>query len=306
MEVALHSKIKHQILGYYYGVWGKIFRGKDGPPYSLFYIDLFAGDGTCVCRQMPDDLTKHYPENCPREWKPPYFSLMKHAKENDFNLKCIFNDYDNEKKKDLKKCISEYENYIIEIESQDANEYYKRAIELIGKPNRPSIFYLDPSRHKDLKFSTIEGISKFKNETDGRRPELIINLMVFTMLMAKKRNNEEAFKTISESLGTDKWIDYLDSERYENKTHILFKDIFIEQLKKLGYHITYYSVESTVNNSPVYYLIFATFSDKIYSIHESIKPKVEELMTNEWVKRNYQVNQITSTLKDGQTALFEY
>lgn len=306
MDVKLHTRIKHLILGYYYGVWKNIF--KSGKPYSLFYVDLYAGDGNCECIQMPDDLVKYFPKDTPKSWLPPYFSLMENARDTNYKgLKCIFNDIDESRITSLKSAVSDYSDYLLATDSKDANDYYKTALNLIEKQNRPSLFYLDPTNHKDLRFSTIQGIANFENIAgDHRKPELIINLMVNTMLMTLKRNNEDEFQTITNSLGTDEWVSKLADYEAKHKTHELFRDIFLEQLHKLGYYTTYYYVVSTANNSPVYYLIFATYRDDIYKVHENMRSRVEKLMENEWVAKNFEIQQIVSIRKTGQTLVSDY
>jgi three-Cys-motif partner protein len=303
MDVRLHSKIKHRIIAYYFGVWKNVF--KSPKIYSLVYADLFAGDGVCVCDEMPPGLSKKYPEDCLSVWKPPYFSLMDYAREANFNLKCVFNDYNAETVKKLKENLTGYEKFVDGRVCEDANTAYSEVLKIIGKPNRPSLFFLDPFFHDQLPFSTIEGIAKFKSD-NGRKPELIINLMVEPMLMALKRGTEKDFSSITKSLGTDEWRDKLGQGTYKGKSHVLFHDIFKRQIESLGYKTTSYYIYSTQNRSPMYFLFFATFNDQVHKLHKQIKPQIDALQKKEWVKENFQIQEIVNNLGDGrQKGLFE-
>lgn len=302
MDVRLHSIIKHRILGYYYAILKRVFNSF----YSYYYVDLFAGDGYCFT-EIPKHLKPFLPNDFLSGWSPPYFSLFQYAKKNEnLSFKCVFNDLDKEKTEKLKKILEPYKDYILEIGNEDANIYFKRALELIEKPNRPSLFYLDPTNHKDLKFSTIKKISEFEDSKTGRKPELIINLMAYSLLKALQRNTPQDDDTITESLGTDLWKVWKDQYMQRHKTHELFRDVFLKQLGELGYRTTYYCVESTKTKSPQYYLIFATYNDRIFSIHRQIEKKVEELKTEEWVKKTAIVDSMIEKIPIGQKPLDGY
>ena len=94
MDVKLHSKLKHKILSYYFsGGWKNAF--KSGKIFSLYYVDLFAGDGFCFCDEIDENLEKYLPKDLSeRRWRPSFFDLMRFAKDANFPLKCIFNDID--------------------------------------------------------------------------------------------------------------------------------------------------------------------------------------------------------------------
>ena len=70
MNVKLHTKLKHKILTYYFsGGWKNAF--KSGKIYTLYYVDLFAGDGFCVCNEIDETIERYLPKNLSeRRWKP--------------------------------------------------------------------------------------------------------------------------------------------------------------------------------------------------------------------------------------------
>ena len=189
MEVKLHTKLKHKILTYYFSSgWKNAF--KSGKIFSLSYVDLFAGDGICCCEELDESLEKYLPDDLnKRTWRPAFFNLMEYAMEAGFNLKCFFNDIDKEKIKSLSEEIKKegYSDFVEDYFSEDANNVYREILNKIGNPNKPSLFYIDPTNHVHLSFSTIEQIAKFKDEKNGRRPELIINFMLNSIFMAIKR-----------------------------------------------------------------------------------------------------------------------
>lgn len=220
-------------------------------------------------------------------------------------MKCIFNDFDRDRIESLKKAVDAkgYSDYIIKTECKQADIFYKECLEIIGEPNRPSLFFLDPTNHSQLSFSTIKGISEFKDDKTGRMPELIINLMVYSMLQHLKSGK---FETISKALGSDSWLKRKDEYLNLGKIYLLFLKVFLENLKNLGYHTTYYQINSTKTNSPIYYLIFATYNKRIYAIHRSMKSSIDKLTEEEWIKRNYEVDSMIDAKSRGNRFLSEY
>lgn len=45
MEVKSHTSKKHRALGYYFSICRDVLKGS-GSPKTLYYVDLFCGDGT--------------------------------------------------------------------------------------------------------------------------------------------------------------------------------------------------------------------------------------------------------------------
>ena len=119
---------------------------------------------------------------------------------------------------------------------EDANIFYKKVLEKIPK-DQFSIFFLDPTNHAHLKWKTIERISEHTHLYYGnqiRRPELIINLMIYTMLGSYK---SKSFQSITESLGTDEWIEEIERNKEKGIQAPIEKALlttFVNQLKKVG------------------------------------------------------------------------
>lgn len=303
MDVPLHSKIKHRIIGYYFPIVKKVFSSF----YSYYYIDLYSGDGICKCRDIPPHILPILPKDFKTEWRPPFFSLLDYNKEeanHKFVLNCFFNDSEISVISELDKLLQPYKDKVkITLSNKDANHCVKESIGFIGKPNRPSLFYLDPFNHADLKFSTIKEISEFKDENSGRKPELITNLMVYSMLQAIQRGRQQDLDSITESLGTVSWKAQLNYFKDNNKTHELFRDVFIEQLKKLGYYCTWYSVKSIKCNAPQYYIIFCTYNEKIYSIHKNMEQNIKKLQQEKWIAESWVVDWMITHIGKGQKQL---
>jgi len=310
LNVKLHTKLKHKILSYYFSSgWKNAF--KSGNIYSLYYVDLFAGDGFCVCDELDEELEKYLPGDLSkRKWEPSFFSLMSFAKETDFDLKCIFNDKNESSIKSLLEKVDEggYSNFIAGHYCKDANIVYEDVLNTIEKPNKPSLFFIDPTNHTQLKFSTIEKIAKFKDEKTGRMPELIINFMLNSIFMAMKRGLPEGdLRSINSFLGTKfKREDILGIKNDNSKkTYEIFLNIYIEKLEKLGYYCNFHLIKSTKTQSPIYYLIFATYNKKVFSLYKNVNAYVQNL-EEEWVKKNYTIKTMADVKKKGQTFLHDY
>lgn len=310
LDVKLHTKLKHKIISYYFSAgWKKAM--KSGKIFNLYYVDLFAGDGICSCDEIDKKLEKYLPKDLgERIWKPPFFDLMNYANDADFNLKCFFNDIDENNIKSLIKEVNKegYSNFIKDYYWEDANVVYKKFLNLIEKPNIPSLFYIDPTNHAHLSFSTIEEIAKFKDDKTGRMPELIINFMLNSIFMAIKRGlTKEDLVSINRFLGTN--FDREDILKFiqdkSEKTHKIFLNIFLNKLNKLGYYCNYHLIKSTVSKAPIYYLIFATFHKDVDSWYKNINSYVQNL-EEDWIKKNFIIKTMSDYSKDGQTFLLGY
>ncbi|UCF12297.1 MAG: three-Cys-motif partner protein TcmP [Thermoplasmatales archaeon] len=310
MDVKLHTKLKHKIISYYFsGGWKNAF--KSGNIYSLYYVDLFAGDGSCFCSEIDPDLEKILPRTLSeRNWKPSYFDLMRHADDANFNLKCVFNDISENNINSLMQEIKNkrYTKFIEGYFSKNANISYTDILKLIDKPNKPSLFYIDPTNHSQLNFSTVEAIAKFKDEKSGRMPELIINLMLNSIYMAFKRGlQKEDVESINRFLGTNydrNKINEIITDPFQKSYKILL-NIYLEKLQELGYYCNYHLIKSTKSNAPIYYLLFATFSKQVDDWYKNINSYVHTL-EEEWIKKNYVIKTMSDAKKDGQTFLFDF
>lgn len=309
MEVKLHTKLKHFIISYYFSAgWKNAF--KSGNVYTLYYVDLFSGDGVCTCNEIDEEIEKYLPEDLSkRTWPPSFFNLMKHANDSNFNLRCIFNDKCKSNVYSLLKRVEEedFSKYIFGYFHDDANIVCEHALEKIGKCNRPSLFFIDPLNHNQLNFSTIENIANFKDEKTGRMPELIINFMLNSIFMAFKRGlSNSDVQSINRFLGTNFTRNHLiEIKERKEKTHEIFLKIYLDKLKNFGYKCNYHLIKSTKNNTPIYYLIFATFDDRVSSWYDTINAQVHEL-EEEWIKRNYVIMTMSDAKKKGQTFLDNY
>jgi len=310
LEVKLHTKVKHKILTYYFSSgWKNVF--KSGRVFSLTYVDLFSGDGICNCTEIDENMEKYFPEDSKlRTWNPSFFDLMKYAKEADFNLKCYFNDVEEEKTKLLTNEINihGYSKFVKEIYCKDANEIYKTILNEIENPKKPTLFYIDPTNHAQLSFSTIEGIAKFKDLEKGRQPELIINFMLNSIYMAMKRGlTSDDVSKINRFLGTNysrkKMLNIFKDE--SEKTYVKLLKIYLKKLKDLGYFCNYLLIKSTSSKSPIYYLIFATSDKKIFQWYEGVNSYAESL-EEEWIKKNFIVKTMTNAKKKGQKFLEDF
>ena len=311
MDVDLHTKLKHFIISYYFSSgWRQVLRGKK--IYSLYYMDLFAGDGKCRCERINEEIEQYLPENLKdREWDPPFFKLMEIAKEANFsNLKCFFNDTNRNKIDTLEERIKEkgFSDFVGDYYDKDANIICDKLLEKIGRPNRPSIFLLDPQKHSQLKFSTIEKIANFTDKNTGRKPELIINFMFYSILMAFKRGlPEKDVNDINAFLGTKfERRELLElKENSSGKTYKKLLDVFIKNLEELGYLCNYQLVASTKTNAPIYYLIFATYDQTIFQWYKRVNSYVEKLK-EDWIKKNYIILTMSEMRKKGQKFLSEW
>ncbi|MBC7128214.1 MAG: three-Cys-motif partner protein TcmP [Thermoplasmatales archaeon] len=283
MEVKPHTSLKHRILGCYFRICRNVMKGKNK---KLFYVDLYAGDGICKCNRAP--LQK---------WAPPYFSLLEYAKKENLYLKCIFNDIDASKINNLKIALEPYNEYVLKIFNEDTNVVYKKVLKLIPS-NEWSIFFLDPSNHNHLYFSTIKEISShsFSSPDYIRKPELIITLMTYTMQQyikqSKRKNLLEAKKneylcSVDKAIGTQEWRKWL-IDRNGKKFHQAICDIFISQLSRLGYDTVYFNINQTTADNVIYYLIFATSVPDAYKIiSKKFEPYIKKIKEDEWVKENF-------------------
>lgn len=257
MEISLHSNQKHIALGYYLAIIKDLINSQKNPFKILYYVDLYCGDGTCKVKKTKED------------YSPPIIdSILKPAKDGKFSVRCFLNDLNQIDK--MKENTKDYSNFIKHYSGRDANTCCKDILQMIPK-DQFCIFFLDPTNHKDLKWSTIQEISEHTHiyhRDKIRRPELIINLMTYTMsgsYMAK------SYKSVNESLGTDNWIKLIDKykkEKIGTPVEKALLDTFVKQLEGIGYKVpTPIKILNTSPPNTVYYLVWAT-NEKGYQIIE--------------------------------------
>jgi three-Cys-motif partner protein len=253
MEIKPHTIQKHRVLGGYFKLIRDLINSNKNSYNKLYYADLYCGDGKCHVEAM--DKTYN---------APIIESLLKHAKRG-FPLCCFLNDFDPEKVKIMKEHTKEYSGFIDgDVTCEDANKCYTKILEKIPK-HEFSIFFLDPTNHADLKWDTVKGISECTSEYRGevRRPELIINVMTYSMLQSFKAHS---YESITESLGTDKWKEEIKKNKKNGikaPVQTAFLNTYIRQLESLGYKVP--PPIHVSNTGSVYHLVWAT-NQKGYDI----------------------------------------
>jgi len=266
MRVKYHSKIKHRLLGGYLSVCVKRVKSYYRRPFIV--VDLYAGDGVSECVKPRD------------KWEGSAQIIAKWVSQAGKNAYCIFNEKDASLISELKKNTEEYKEVIKKIYNEDANEIYKEILSYYVPKKSHAIFFLDPYKHSDLKFTTVEGIAQhsmedvYRGKKFIRRPELIINFPSYTILTSITQNE----KLITEFMGTDVWKPLLKNADTRFKKDELLFLVYKNQL--LPYYgeegITYIKVKSLRSNSPVYYLVFAATHPLAKEIHRSFKDWMEK------------------------------
>lgn len=271
MRLKIHSNKKHRALGYYLSIVRDVITSPKMKFGKLYYADLFCGDGSCI-------------SDSGKEWKPTIIqSILEPAKDNKFPVEVFLNDMNPKAIESMKEKTKEFSQFVVDYGNEDANAYYKKALSKIPK-NKFAIFFLDPTNHNELKWETIKGISEHANTSYGKtyRPEIIINLMTFTMCQSYRA---KSYQSIDEALGTHEWFD----EFKRNRTMGMRKPLvlallnsFIRQLQQLGYYVpTPIPITNTFPSNTVYYLIWATNRNGYKVIENRVIPylfkRVEEL-----------------------------
>lgn len=294
MKVALHSSLKHRMLGMYFKICRQVAKKR-----VLYYIDLYAGDGEAECDEAPL-----------KKWDCPFIkSLLEHAKKDEIKLLCFLNEFDPSGKgyyDKLKQKVSKYHDCIIGITKEDANVVYKDVLKKIPA-NEWSIFFLDPYKYSDLDWDTIAGISKHEAYDSisrcRRKPELIINLATYTMQRAFMHDPEG----ITKCLGTEEWKDKIENKSDE-KNYEIFSELFIKRLENLGYQVTSFCIKQTLPlENTLYYIFFASSIPNANEIiTKNYKPYIDRLMKDRWVKENFTCRMITRAIKRGNKLIGDF
>ncbi len=294
MEVATHSSLKHRMLGMYFKICREVAKKR-----TLYYVDLYAGDGEAECDEAPL-----------KKWVCPFIkALLEHAKKGEIKLSCFLNELDPENKgyfDKLQKAVVSYQDYIIGLTKKDANNVYKEILDKIP-PAEWSIFFLDPSKYRDLDWKTIENISKHQAYDPisrcERKPELIINLMTYTMQRAFMYDPEG----ITKALGTEEWKEKIKN-KLDEKCYEIFSEIFMKGLEKLGYQVTSFCIKQTPpTESTLYYIFFASsIPDANQIIIKKYKPYIDGLMKDKWIKENFTYKMISQAQKKGNKLIGDY
>lgn len=298
MKCKYHTRIKHKFLGDYLSIWLKGVGGK----VSLDYVDLFAGDGIC---KLDAEL------ETPRTWEGSALLAVKMSKEYKNRWTCYLNELNQTTCAQLKQNLRKYEPWSGEVFNEDANEVIDKILTKIN-PNYPSLFFIDPQKHSELQWKTIEKIanhvgSRLKNSQNFRRPEMIINLMTTGM-----QRNLDSPGNISLALGMDEteWRRIITLYHENGKAyHEAFRDIYCKKLFDI-YNINpvFLSVENK-KESTVFYLIAISSHSLGKKILNSLKLCVEGYKKEKWSKELSEIQiqiDIAKMKKEGQKSIFEF
>jgi three-Cys-motif partner protein len=262
LEVQFHSRIKHWLLENYLNICLNVQKRRKKP---FYYIDLYSGDGTCECK------------NPPSRWEGSPIVAIKNSSESKFGFHCVFNDIDPQNIKELKQRLKPYENRdnVLKVFNEDANKTHSNILKLI--PSREhSLFFIDPTKHTQLNWSTIENISNHKcRDYYGisfiRRPELMINLMTYTMQIDYQQNPQY----IDNFMGLNsKWREHVTQCIGNNEPiHKGFLSAYVNQLKNIyKQDPSFIEIQQTGkgikkgSGNVVYYLLFVTSHPKARDI----------------------------------------
>ncbi|MDP2750551.1 MAG: three-Cys-motif partner protein TcmP [Nanoarchaeota archaeon] len=291
MEIEPHSTLKNRTLGLYYKICIQVIKKRD----KFYYVDLFASDGESICKDTDNKV-----------WQAPFITqFLETAKKGQIDLVCYFNDLDSEKCEKLKNNLKAYDKFVKKITNEDANKVYKEFLKEIPK-DEWSIFFLDPFKHSDLDFETIKSISEWsaydERSKSTRRPELIINLMTYTMQRNARINKPNVMKAV----GGGDWIDLVENKTTDEKTYEILHDSFIKNLESLGYFTTSIEIRQTPPlNSVLYYLIFASSIPQAHEIQERFKKDIL-VYQKKWSQQNYRLKLISKVTKQGMKPLSDY
>jgi len=288
VEVKYHTKLKHRLLGGYLSVCARYV--KSNRKRCFVVVDLFAGDGKSECSEVNE------------EWEGSSQIISKWVSRCGENSYCILNERNKDLIPVLKENTKKYCEYIKEIYNKDANIIYKEILNKHIPLDSHSIFLLDPYNHGELSFSTIEGIAKHSEPgvyygREGkekinfiRRPELIINFPLYTILVSMTQNQD----LITAYLGTDEWIEAIEKAKRESKSQEgVLLDIFKKQLAKYygDKGIVSIRIQTLKTNSPVYYLIFTSTHPLANKIHNNFSKWIDS-KRNEFKKDGFRLLKI--------------
>jgi len=246
----------------------------------FYFVDLYCGDGICECEKPRD------------KWDGSPLISAKWAFKSQYPFFCIFNDIDPTKFDNLKINLQNYMDCIKGIFSDDANKIYTNILKIIPK-NEHSLFFLDPQTHTQLYWTTVKNISDHtQDDWYGnpfvRRPELLINLMTYTMQRDYKQNP----KYIDGFYGNKNWRETIkECEVKGIPVHIGFLKAYVTQLQEIYSQNPFFVEVRQVGRglklekaATIYYLIFVTSHPKASEIFESLTKYVDKYRKIKWAK----------------------
>ena len=291
MDVNFYAKGKHWCLRGYLSIVRNVLKGKGR---SFTYIDLFSGDGICTVKKPIHD-----------SWDGPPITALKCAKNAAFDFKCIFNDLDPDKIKNLNDRIAPYKDFVRGVYNEEADSVYRKILTQLNREDM-NLFYIDPNKHSDISWATIKDICEFestayyKGKSFIRRPELLINLMTHSMQRGGVPYDPDS---IDKCLGTSSWREQIESKSSRTPMHKIFLDTFLNQLQPYydkGKNVFVMEVRQLENKSLLYYLIFATthpLASKIFSSYqEYVKQYQKSDLMNEYLSLDARAKGLTSLL----------
>lgn len=270
MDISPHTIQKHRAMGFYLKIIRNLVKSPRLPFKELYYADLFCGDGECDVKAI--DRTYEM---------PVISSLLGMASKEGISLHCFLNDFDPTKIDKMKQNTKEYSQFIEEYHVGDANVHYQDVLQKIP-PDQLSIFFLDPTNHADLKWTTIEGISKHSHpygDEQVRRPELVINLMTYTLINSYRAGS---YQTINDNLGTEAWLAEIQKNKEEGidpPVEKAFLNTFTKQLRNLGYSVpSPLAIVNLQTRNTVYYLVWATNPSGCRKIENDLIPYMRKII----------------------------
>jgi len=288
MEVQFHSRIKHWLLDNYLKICVDVQKGRKRP---FYYVDLYSGDGKCEC-------------NNPKvTWEGSPLVAVRRGKSSPHPFYCIFNDNNPKRISDLKRNLNDYIIYVKDMFDKDANEIYRKVLEIIPTTEH-SLFFLDPFKHTELYWSTVESISKHIADDDYygskfvRRPELLINLMTLSMQRDYKQHPEH----IDRFYGNTNWKSIVDDYiKNGHSAHTGFLIAYVKQLygiyKQNPFFIEVKQVGRGLKkgkSNVIYYLVFVTSHPKASLIFRNFQRYVEKYKKEKWAKEYFELKGYSS------------
>ena len=300
MKVKFHTKAKHWLLSNYLKICVDVQKKRKKP---FFFVDLFCGDGRAVCKEPCPKWNGSVSCKCKNmwcEWDGSPLIAVKWAKKSEYPFRCIFNDIDENKIKSLILNLDDYLDYVEKIFNEDANKICAEILKIVPSSEH-SLFFLDPQRHTELSWPTVEKIAKHTSKDwygvdFERRPEILINLMTYTMQVDYKNNP----KYIDRFMGTKKWREEvkLCIEKGEPIRNAFLK-VYLERLKQ--FYENPFIVEIRQMNEPlekprsiIYYLIFVSSHPRAIKIFANFKRYIEKYKKEKLLKEYFKLQGGTS------------
>ena len=179
---------------------------------NAVYIDLYAGPGKCIVREIKKEIEGGG-------------MRAAHLKDVPFNEYHYF-DISSENTSALKQRLG---NNKIHIQTGDSNILIDQlATRLNIKPYRYHFAYVDPFGADALKFTTIKKLAAMQ------RMDLLINFPIGSIKRNLKAWLRNENTILDDFLGTDLWRKKVKSSK-ESETYKILVDTYTEQLLSIGY-----------------------------------------------------------------------